>query len=263
MASGAPAVDAGHLPTSASLTTVAAGSPSIALVHTADGGLHAIDRGSGRWVWSVHDQDSSWQQPAVYNGAPDVAPMPGNDSALAQPPPRASEEPPTETYILEPGQSGAIFVRAPGQRRLQRLPFTLPQLVDMSPLRLPGEAARLFVGRRTTSLIGVDVASGELAGVFGADNGWCSWAPDSAPRRPPGDCVSDIQQRPSDLLFLGRTGTRSAAIDLAHLCRISAVDLLVYERPAAARAGVQHVSAVGRDGAVYIPVHLAAAAVRR
>ena len=206
MASGAPAVDAGHLPTSASLTTVAAGSPSIALVHTADGGLHAIDRGSGRWVWSVHDQDSSWQQPAVYSGAPDVAPMPGNDSVLAQPPPRRTEEAPTETYILEPGQSGAIFVRTPGQRRLQRLPFTLPQLVDMSPLRIPGQAARLFVGRRTTSLIGVDVASGELAGVFGADDGWCSWAPESAPRRPSGDCDSDIQQRPADLLFLGRTG---------------------------------------------------------
>lgn len=204
-------LDTGRLDPPASLRAIAAGSPAIALVHTADGGLHAIDRGSGRWVWSVHDQDASWKQPAVFSGAADVEPTPANDTALARPPPRASQEPPTETYIIEPGQSGAIFVRAPGQRRLQRLPFTLPQLVDMSPLRIPGQASRLFVGRRTTSLIGVDLASGELAGVFGADDGWCSWAPEAAPRRPSRDCESDIQQRPTDLLFLGRTGVHCAS----------------------------------------------------
>lgn len=150
----------------------------VVLVRTLNG-LHALDKTSGEVLWRTDDLATATSAPA--------------------------SEP---EYVVEAG-SGAIFARSSG--RLRRLPMTLPQLVDLSPYQAPGTEGHLMVGRRSTSLVGLDLATGRLEGVFGADGGWCSWSPTSmtdalALRSEDRSCDDDVDRRPTDLLFLNRAG---------------------------------------------------------
>lgn len=170
----------------------------VLLVATVDGQLHGLKRSSGQWLWSLHaENDSFVPTPLVKSGV-------SNASA-----PSAEEE----TYILEPVAGGNIYVHRKDQASTTKLPLTLAELVEMSPFVFPSAPAadssgqplddRMYVGSRTTSLLGLDLATGRLVGEFGQSNGWCEW-------REPGlgggeSYEEEIRRRPRDLLYIGRT----------------------------------------------------------
>lgn len=81
-------------------------------------------------------------------------------------------------YVVEPS-SGQLYLltsaptsatRAGGKSTLSKLPMTLPQLVDLSPFSFPGDASRVFVGHKRTSLVEIDIASGQIGAVFGGSS---------------------------------------------------------------------------------------------
>lgn len=162
------------------------------LVSTVDGQLHGLKRNSGQWLWSLHSENASFTpQPLVQS------------STLAQ----QSTSADGETYILEPVSGGHIYIHQRHQDSTTKLPLTLAELVDMSPFVFPSQHAtsttadRMFVGSRTTSLIGLDLSTGRLVGEFGQGNGWCEWRAPGLAEAP----EDEIRRRPQDLLYVGRT----------------------------------------------------------
>ncbi|KAG8895321.1 bifunctional endoribonuclease/protein kinase ire1, partial [Tulasnella sp. 417] len=131
------------------------------LLATVDGRFHGLNRTTGRMLWSM-DQPVGNSQEAGTNlkqlvSSEHAGLRKANDFFLDDLDDPAS----TETYIIEP-QSGVIFVSPAGGKEedpLQRLPFTTQQFVDMSPFRMDH---RTFVGRKRTSVITLNLSSGEL-----------------------------------------------------------------------------------------------------
>ncbi|KZT64332.1 hypothetical protein DAEQUDRAFT_718191 [Daedalea quercina L-15889] len=137
----------------------------IVLVASIDGRLHALNRTSGDFIWSM--KASSGTEPAtlgplVRTKHPDIDPDITDDgSALG------------EVYLVEP-QSGDIYIMSTPDSPLQRLPFSMPQLVDMSPFIFPSDDdGRMFVGRKETSLLLVELETGRVKTM----NHECPWDP--------------------------------------------------------------------------------------
>ena len=81
-----------------------------------------------------------------------------------------------ELYIIEP-QTGDIYVLPKPDAALQRLPYSMPQLVDMSPFSFAGDdEQRVFVGKKETSLLMLELETGHLKGAINADSE-CPWDP--------------------------------------------------------------------------------------
>ena len=202
----------------------------IALVLTVDGELHAVKRSTGQHVWSLHDsssgQDNIISQPLVAarssypntSAVADHTTGQGLSSHANSSPPDQSDE----VYILEPTAGGSIFVYSRSKQSTTKLPLTMAELVNLSPFTFPGDDSRMFVSQKTTSLVGVDLASGKLAGVFGPEAGWCEWQSNRNGMMD-SDNEEGIQTRPRDLLYVGRTGEASLVLQCAatdRLCRV-------------------------------------------
>ena len=189
----------------------------IALVVGIGGEIHAVRRDTGLWVWSVHDDNPLEQRDDVLR-TPLVKSSSGQSGNTT-----TDEVEDEEIYIIEPHSAGDIYVYHKPTGKMQRLPLSVAQLVDMSPFTFPIESAadgdgRLFVGRKETKLVGVDLQTGKLVGVFGPEAGWCEWQTlrksGSSGKQPniarAAALVEDpeedsIENRPWDLLYLGRT----------------------------------------------------------
>ncbi|KAG8950158.1 bifunctional endoribonuclease/protein kinase ire1 [Tulasnella sp. 424] len=138
----------------------------VVLLASVDGRFHALNRTTGRMLWSM-DEPIANPQVAVTDLKELVLSQHGglrttDEFSLDD----FDDEPTiTETYIIEP-QSGAIFVSPVDSKcgdPLQKLPFTMQQLVDMSPFRIDH---RIFVGKKRTSRITLVLGSGELVEVL-------------------------------------------------------------------------------------------------
>lgn len=145
----------------------------IALVASVDGKFHAVNRASGQILWSMSSSGNSGEL-----GSNSLAPLVRTEHADLDPVHDAGEQ--RELYIIEP-QSGDIFilpaslddVKAP----LQRLPFTMQQLVDMSPFSFNGdEEHRIFVGKKETSLLVLELETGKVKGSVTSECPW-DWDP--------------------------------------------------------------------------------------
>ncbi|KAG9016054.1 bifunctional endoribonuclease/protein kinase ire1, partial [Tulasnella sp. 427] len=146
----------------------------VVLLASVDGRFHALNRTTGRMIWSM-EQPIANPQVAATNLKELVRTEHAGLRTTSEYSLDDYDDDPagTETYIIEP-QSGAIFVSPTDSKRddpLQKLPFTMQQLVDMSPLRIEH---RTFVGKKRTSLITLDLASGELVEVLDPEQ-QCSW----------------------------------------------------------------------------------------
>lgn len=151
------------------------------LLASIDGKFHALNRTTGRVKWSMHKPPasthsvhSSIEDPPIYNLVRSLHHDPSADD---------NEEVETEeTYIIEP-QSGEIFVLPPGATSstpLEKLPFTVPKLVDLSPFRLKvHNEHRMFLGRKETSFITLDLDTGDVISIDDTDS--CIWPKRSAP----------------------------------------------------------------------------------
>ncbi|KAJ1301123.1 hypothetical protein OPQ81_003536 [Rhizoctonia solani] len=116
-----------------------------------------------------------------------------------------------ETYVIEP-QTGEVFVLHPDDTPVERLGYTIPQLVELSPFKLPGDDDRVFYGSKTTSLISIDLLTGRILGVYGER---CAWDDNDSAEEPPIDVnamLDDLdgtqelprKQRPIEVV-IGRT----------------------------------------------------------
>ncbi|KAF8607337.1 hypothetical protein BDV93DRAFT_603948 [Ceratobasidium sp. AG-I] len=151
----------------------------IVLAASIDGHFHALNRTTGELIWSMTDDLSYVQSPKD----------PNTDSI----PPIASQSPlynlvrsdhkvlldsdydeDEETYVVEP-QTGDIFVMEPfasADTPVERLGYSVPQIVELSPFKPPGDDERMFIGKKTTSLISLDLLTGRILGVYGER---CTW----------------------------------------------------------------------------------------
>ena len=182
----------------------------LALVSTVDGHLHAIRRQTGQWAWTLHqsrdvkaqDPSAKLGQPLVSSSTayPDTAFVLQNDSDTTP-----AQDDRDELYIVEPSAGGTIYLHRKSGDTIIKLPLTIAELVDLSPFTFPTDGSKMFVGKKTTELISIDLATGQLLGVFGAENGWCEWNQGINRRDPLQEWEEDIHSRQRDLLYLGRT----------------------------------------------------------
>ncbi|OCH94596.1 hypothetical protein OBBRIDRAFT_747261 [Obba rivulosa] len=139
----------------------------IVLMASVDGKLHAHNRTSGAPLWSMTSSPGAEPAalgPLVRTQHAEVDPDLADDDSIHQ-----------EVYVIEP-QSGDIYVMSSPDSPLQRLPFSVPQLVDMSPFSFAGEGdKRLFVGRKETSLLLIELETGRVKATLNPDE--CPWDP--------------------------------------------------------------------------------------
>lgn len=195
----------------------------LVIVSTLDGKLHGLDRTTGKWNWTLNDPNLKTE--GLIN------------LSLVQshhlPDPTQDHD---ELYAIEPHNDGDlyVFIRSPSSSKLQKLPLSVSQLVHLSPFTFPSDSSKMFVGKKDSHLIGIDLKNGQVVGVLKPDmlskplkgkgrdtcqivdtlkdretclkegNGQGS---SSSKSEPDEASISDsIEQRPQDLLYVGRTG---------------------------------------------------------
>ncbi|KAF7319457.1 hypothetical protein HMN09_00284300 [Mycena chlorophos] len=127
---------------------------NVVLVASVDGSFRLLERTTGRLRRSISSEDRTLS-PLVNASRP-------NPSDTSQ-----------EQYIIEP-QSGDIYVLAspPETSPLRRFPYSMPQLVDMSPFTLED---LLFVGEKETFELTIDLDTGHFKTSSGADSWREAW----------------------------------------------------------------------------------------
>ncbi|CDS81856.1 related to IRE1-protein kinase [Sporisorium scitamineum] len=169
------------------------------ILTTVEGGLYALDRETGKQLWSLsphasHESDSLLRPlvTALYGkDQKSFAEIAQGGRAFASP--LSDSSPLLKTggiYIVEPSSAGDIYVLSaagakagsapapsgePGTVQLDKLPLTLPQLVELSPFSFAGDDTRVFVGQKQTTLVELNIHTGELGAVFGGRQAgvWC------------------------------------------------------------------------------------------
>lgn len=112
--------------------------------------------------------------------------------------------------MIEP-QSGDIYVMSSPDSPLQRLPFSMAQLVDMSPFSFSGdEDRRIFVGSKQTSLLLVELETGRIKATMDPT---CPWQGFEDLADPQGIDLDELEgSEPSKVtsspreVYIGRTG---------------------------------------------------------
>ncbi|TFK53124.1 hypothetical protein OE88DRAFT_1656990 [Heliocybe sulcata] len=140
----------------------------IILLASVDGKFHALNRSNGAVLWSMA-ASSSDSAPAT------LAPL-VRTSHIDYDPDILDDAASQEQYIIEP-QSGDIYVMASPTSPLQRLSFSMAQLVDMSPFSFSGEEGKMFVGKKETSLLLLELETGKIKATLNAE---CPWDPFSS-----------------------------------------------------------------------------------
>ncbi|KAG1873028.1 hypothetical protein DFJ58DRAFT_722200 [Suillus subalutaceus] len=137
----------------------------IVLVASVDGRFHALNRTSGQKLWSM----SHSAHAAPFSLAPLVRTKHVTyDSDLTD-----DDDAHHEVYMIEP-QSGDIYVMATPSSKLQRLSFSMAQLVEMSPFKFArDDDERVFVGKKETSLVSIELETGKVKAI----NAECPWDP--------------------------------------------------------------------------------------
>lgn len=202
----------------------------LVLAVTVDGHIHALQRDTGQWKWTLHDDggsalgglhshDKLKRQKAGEGLGGNLVKSQGrrrppsrssssssisNETSLSVPVDRFLDD---EIYVIEPFAGGDLYVYVrdgPDQGDLQKLPLSMQELVGQSPFII---SSRLYVGKKDTKFVGVDIRTGRLVGVFGADAMWCEWDEQREGRLDNEvEFDDDISRRPEDLLYMTRTG---------------------------------------------------------
>jgi serine/threonine-protein kinase/endoribonuclease IRE1 len=135
---------------------------NIVLLASIDGNLHALNRSTGTILWSMSSNSPnspSTLAPLVRTRQTVVLDDESNDSQH-------------EYYVIEP-QSGDIYVMSSKSESIQRLPFSMSTLVDMTPFRLSGEeGSKVFIGRKETSLLLIELETGRIKQTISSE---CPW----------------------------------------------------------------------------------------
>ncbi|GJE93190.1 PKc-like and RNase Ire1 domain-containing protein [Phanerochaete sordida] len=175
----------------------------IVLVASVDGTLHALNRTSGTPLWSM-------STPVSGTFPPSLGPL----VRTQHPEPEPGEDDTLEVYVIEP-QSGDIYVMPTPDSPLQRLPFSMPQLVEMSPYSTSGDdSTKVFVGKKETSLLLLELETGRVKATVDPHSE-CPWDPFEDISRQSEDDDLDLDElegskpprrsQPSTEIFIGRT----------------------------------------------------------
>lgn len=141
----------------------------IVLLASVDGKFHALNRTSGHTLWSM----SSFAASPSISSPSTLAPLVRTIHAVHDPD-ITDDNSPQEKYIIEP-QSGDIYVMTTPTSPLQRFPYSMSELVDLSPFSFPDrDDHRVFVGRKTTSLLLVELETGKIKATLNSE---CPWDP--------------------------------------------------------------------------------------
>lgn len=173
----------------------------IVLVATVDGKLHALNRTSGFIQWSMSSTPQSSSGSSTSSAASSLAPL-VRTKHLDYDPDEFDDTTPHETYIIEP-QSGDIYVMTNPSNPLQRFPFSMAELVDMSPFTVPTDRGKkTFIGRKETSLLLLELETGKIKSTL---NSACP------PYEDKGIDLDELEESDSKLaetteVFVGRTG---------------------------------------------------------
>ncbi|XBW35303.1 hypothetical protein QEN19_000870 [Hanseniaspora menglaensis] len=157
---------------------------NIILLSDINGGLHAIDRNTGDRYWSIFDSNcnsflnsnSSVASEAngFCKGLVDVQETRiGTDSS-------DEYNNLSETLIVEPYGEGALYFFNI-YTGLHKIPATIKQLVDQSPIQLKTlvavdskgtllEDEKIYTGHRKSVVYSIDVLTGEVLAVYGGDS---------------------------------------------------------------------------------------------
>lgn len=145
---------------------------NVLLVSSMDGALHGLDRSSGRTLWSLTSStkynefeplvSSTYDSRSVEELARDA--MAHGDPTLIE----ALQG--TGLYIVEPSMGGNLYLlRIPSgssHPQLEKLPFSLPDLVSLSPFSLSSDDTRIFVAEKQTSLVELNVFTGSIRALY-------------------------------------------------------------------------------------------------
>lgn len=135
---------------------------NVVLLASIDGNLHALDRSTGTILWSMSSNSPS--SPST------LAPLVRTRQTFMLD--DESNDTQQEYYVIEP-QSGDIYVMSSKSEPLQRLPFSMSTLVDMTPFRLSGEeGSKIFIGRKETSLLLIELETGRIKQTISSE---CPW----------------------------------------------------------------------------------------
>ncbi|KAJ6612782.1 hypothetical protein B0H10DRAFT_2051023 [Mycena sp. CBHHK59/15] len=140
----------------------------IVLVASVDGKFHALNRSTGHNLWSMSSFASTGRS---VSSPSTLAPL-VRTSHIDHDPDLTDDSSYQETYIIEP-QSGDIYVMATPSSPLQRFPYSMSELVDMSPFSFSADDNnRVFVGRKETSLLVVELETGKIKATIDSE---CPW----------------------------------------------------------------------------------------
>ncbi|KAI0634225.1 hypothetical protein C8Q77DRAFT_1056189 [Trametes polyzona] len=178
----------------------------IVLVASVDGKLHALNRTSGTTLWSMASSTS----PDTASAPAAFGPLVRTEHPDLDQDTTDDDDPAREIYVVEP-QSGEIYVMSSPDSPLQRLPFSMSQLVDMSPFSFSGdEDRRVFVGKKETSLLLIELETGRIKATVDSE---CPWMPFEDLARPSRPIDLDELESPDppqepftpSEIFIGRT----------------------------------------------------------
>jgi serine/threonine-protein kinase/endoribonuclease IRE1 len=134
----------------------------IVLLASVDGNLHALNRSSGAILWSMSSRSP--------NSPSSLAPLVRTQQSVILD--DETDDSRQEYYVIEP-QSGDIYVMTSKSEPLQRLPFSMSTLVDMTPFRHSGEeGSKIFIGRKETSLLLIELETGRIKQTISSE---CPW----------------------------------------------------------------------------------------
>ncbi|PLW29576.1 hypothetical protein PCASD_20472 [Puccinia coronata f. sp. avenae] len=124
------------------------------LVSTLDGQLHALDRQTGTWNWTLNDPNHHAHNLFDHTGLIH-SPCLSSDQSLS--------DQDHELYTIEPHNDGDLYVfikSSTGPSRLEKLPLSVSQLVNLSPFTFPGDSSKMFIGKKESHLIAIDLTTG-------------------------------------------------------------------------------------------------------
>ncbi|TFK75656.1 hypothetical protein BDN72DRAFT_885694 [Pluteus cervinus] len=137
----------------------------IVLVASVDGKFHGLNRTDGRTLWSMSANPSSTSISAPLSLSPLV-----KTSLMEYDPDLIDETTQQEVYVIEP-QSGDLYVMSTPSGPLQRFPFSVTELVEMSPFSFSADEGgrRVFLGSKETSLLVLELETGKIKASFAAE----------------------------------------------------------------------------------------------
>jgi serine/threonine-protein kinase/endoribonuclease IRE1 len=140
----------------------------IVLLASVDGKFHALNRTSGQTIWSMSSSAFGGSAPST------LGPLVHTSHIETDVDPADDDDAPhQELYIIEP-QSGYIYIMRSPSSPLQRMAFSMSELVNMSPFSFSAEdGKRVFVGRKETSLFSLELETGKVKEVHAE----CPWDP--------------------------------------------------------------------------------------